>query len=409
MKFVLIAALLLSALSSQAASTTDAILEESLYYQFQKSILKGDTQQGLTGFTPYEQSLYVDALWDLAEENSPEALKMLQVEEPVYYEFLEKLRLGILRLKYNRATALPEEMLSELKNALSAPEVDVKLIYTLAAYEAELLAAGHTEIIDLAKQDSHFTDIKDEEVRKEYSEDVAADLVNKNPDVTAYMNGEYVQSVKLFLFCRENRLYPCLMVMKNIHGELVREADGQLWSHKALASSKKGLPSYSKNGNTPAGIFTIDSVMPTADQQVSFGKFRRMILNFIPKSRKEVLFKSLLPASSHDKEWWKTSIVARDIGRNLFRIHGSGKLNEDAETPYYPFVRTSGCVAQRENTYDGVEFKDQRELLDAIMKAMDLVPNYENELKIKGILYVHEIDDKDSAVTLEDLQAKGIE
>jgi hypothetical protein len=409
MKFVISAALLVASLSAFATHTSTAVLEETLYYDFQKTILKGESQQGLTGFTPYEQSLYVDALWDLTEENSPEALKMLQVEEPVYYELLEKLRLGILRLKYKRAKTLPEDVVVEIKNALAAPEAEVKIIYTLAAYEEDLTAAGHTDLIDLAKQNPRFADIKDEEVRKEYAENLAADLVNKNPDVTTYMNGEYFQSVKLFLFCRANRLYPCLMIMKNVHGELVREEKGDLWFHRALASSKKGLPSYSKNGNTPAGVFTIDSVMPSADQQVSFGKFRRMILNFIPKSRKEVLFKSLLPDSSQDRDWWKSAVVARDIGRNLFRIHGTGKINEDAETPYYPFVRTSGCVAQRENTYDGVEFKDQRALLDTIMKAMDLEPIYENELKIKGILYVHEIDDKDAPVTLEDLRKKGIE
>lgn len=199
------------------------------------------------------------------------------------------------------------------------------------------------------------------------------------------------------------------MVMRNIHGEVVRNADGTIWTHASLASSAKGLPSYTRNGNTPAGIMTIDSVMPVADQQLSFGKFRRMMLNFIPKSKNEVLLKSLMPTSSHDQEWWKTTITARDMGRNLFRIHGTGKINQDPTTPYYPFMRTSGCIAQRENTYNGVTYKDQRDLLDAIMVAMDLQPTYENELKVKGILYLVEIDDKNEAVSAEDLALRGIE
>jgi hypothetical protein len=29
--------------------------------------------------------------------------------------------------------------------------------------------------------------------------------------------------------------------------------------------------------------------------------------------------KSLLPSSSHNQDWWKSSVTARDIGRNLFR------------------------------------------------------------------------------------------
>jgi len=199
------------------------------------------------------------------------------------------------------------------------------------------------------------------------------------------------------------------MVMKNVHGEVVRDEDGIIWSHKSLASSARGLPSYTRNGNTPTGILTIDSVMPVADQQMSFGKFRRMILNFIPKSKNESLMKSLLPSSSHNQDWWKSSVTARDIGRNLFRIHGTGKLNQDPTVPYYPFMRTAGCIAQRENSYDGITYKDQRELLDAIMVAMNMEPNYENEIKVKGILYLVEIDDKNAPVELEDLAFRGIE
>ena len=134
-----------------------------------------------------------------------------------------------------------------------------------------------------------------------------------------------------------------------------------------------------------------------------------MILNFIPKSRDEVLTKALLPLSSHDSDWWKPAVVSRDIGRNLLRIHGTGKINVDKETPYYPFMRTSGCIAQRENTYEGVTFKDQRNLLDSIMTAMDLELNYSNETHVKGILYLVDIDDENAPVTLHDLAIKGIE
>jgi hypothetical protein len=200
-----------------------------------------------------------------------------------------------------------------------------------------------------------------------------------------------------------------LMIMKDNRGEAVRLDDGTLWSNPSLASSARGLPSYSRNGNTPQGIHTIDSVMPVADAQMSFGKYRRMILNFIPKSRDEVLTKALLPPSSHDSDWWKAAVVSRDIGRNLLRIHGTGKINVDKETPYYPFMRTSGCIAQRENTYEGVTFKDQRNLLDSIMTAMDLELNYSNETHVKGILYLVDIDDKNAPVTLHDLAIKGIE
>lgn len=318
--------------------------------------------------------------------------------------------MAILRLKYNRAPGLPADLEAELLNILLSPVVETRIIYTIAAYEAELLAAGHEKIIAYAKNHLAYFDISEDEIRrKDITNDMVTDLFYHTPDVTTYMNGEYVKSVKIFMFCRDNRLYPCLMTMRNVHGEIVRNEDGSIWTHPALASSARGLPSYTRNGNTPAGILTIDSVMPSADQQISFGKFRRMILNFIPKSRDEVLLKSLLPTSSHQEDWWKPTVVARDAGRNLFRIHGTGKLNNDPLTPYYPFMRTSGCIAQRENAYPEMTYKDQRELLDDIMTAMDMVPNYQNEVKVKGILYLVDLDDKNAPVLAEDLALRGIE
>jgi hypothetical protein len=198
------------------------------------------------------------------------------------------------------------------------------------------------------------------------------------------------------------------MILKDINGNLVREADGTLWTHRALASAKTGLPSYTRNGNTPAGVLTIDSVMPVADQQISYGKNRRMILNFVPKSADETLYKSLLPPSSYNNEWWQPSVTARDIGRNLLRIHGTGKINTDPNTPYFPYMRTSGCIAQKENTYEAVTYNDQRVLLDALMTALGLAPIFENEVQIKGVLYIMEIDEVAAQVELADINAIGI-
>jgi hypothetical protein len=407
-----IALSLVLTISPAFSNISDVVLEESLYGQFQNSIENTSKSKFLTyqGFTDFEQTVFVDALWDLAEEGSLNAIKVLQKDVPLHFDLAQKLRVAILRLKYKKATSLSEDLTQELLNNLRSPYPETKVIYLLAAYEDELMVAGAAEIVSLARTHDQFFDIVQvDDASKNLNDDEIGDLFHDAPDVTTYMNGEYVKSVKIFMFCRTNRLYPCLMVMKNIHGDAVRNEEGKLWSNPSLASSSRGLPSYVRNGNTPTGIHTIDSVMPVADSQLSFGKYRRMILNFVPKSSNEVLMKSLLPSSSHNSDWWKPATVARDIGRNLLRIHGTGKINIDKNTPYYPFMRTSGCIAQRENTYDGVTFKDQRNLLDSVMKAMDLATTYENETNIKGILYVVEIDEQSGPVTLDDLALRGIE
>jgi hypothetical protein len=389
---------------------SENVLEETLYQNFKFSLLSKNKTNMMTGFTAFEQKLLVDALWDISEEGDPSVLNAINDFNTAHYELIERLRLGILRIKFKRTTHLAQPLVDELMNELTKEKADTKIIYTIAAYEEDFLSAGHIELVEKAKLHPPYFDVAlDQERKNDITEDLITDLFHKTPDVTTYMNGEYIKSVKIFMFCRENRLFPCLMVMKNVHGEVVRDEDGIIWSHKSLASSARGLPSYTRNGNTPTGILTIDSVMPAADQQISFGKFRRMILNFIPKSKNESLMKSLLPSSSHNQDWWKSSVTARDIGRNLFRIHGTGKLNQDPTVPYYPFMRTAGCIAQRENSYEGITYKDQRELLDAIMVAMNMEPNFENEIKVKGILYLVEIDDKNAPVELEDLAFRGIE
>ena len=395
-----------------AAPASNDVYEEVLYHEFQSDILSKESRSNkIYGLTAKDQSLFVDALWDLIdEEKNQEALVALDEINTFHYQLIERLRMEILRLKYKRSLFLPEDLLEELKNVLLNPIVETRLIYTIAAYEEDLLKAGHDDLIELAKNHTKYFDIAEDEVtKKEITSNIVGDLFHDTPDTTTYMNGEYVLSVKIFMFCRENRIYPCLMVMKDVHGQPVRNDDGSIWTHPALASSARGLPSYVRNGNTPAGILTIDSVMPSADQQISFGKFRRMIVNFIPKSKNESLMKALIPESSHKLEWWKPAIVSRDVGRNLLRIHGTGKTNHDPSTPYYPFMRTSGCIAQRENTYDGITFKDQRVLLDEVMKAMDLTPNYANEVKVKGIIYIMDLDDESSAVSAHDLASLGIE
>lgn len=397
-------------LISFAVFAEDSFLEEQIYNHYKTNLhKKSEKSRSIVPITSYEQKLFVDSIEDSLVEGTLTS-DVLDNVNAVTFKLVEKFRLELIKLQYKETTTLASDVVAELVSELQKPEVETRLIYIIAVHEKLIQEAGATEIIELAKKNENYREIsRDAETEDELLAEMITDLYFNIPDVTDYMEGEYVNSVRIFMFCRQNRLYPCLMVMKDIKGNPVRSEDGTLWSNPALASAVTGLPSYERNGNTPAGIFTIDSVMPYADQQLSYGKFRRMMLNFVPKSNDEVLLKSLLPKSSWDSDWWKVSTVARDIGRNLFRIHGSGRINNDPNTPYFPFNRTHGCIAQRENTYSGTTYKDQRNLLDRIMKAMDMTPKYENEPKIKGILYIVEIEDKSEAVSLQDLKAFGIE
>jgi hypothetical protein len=169
--------------------------------------------------------------------------------------------------------------------------------------------------------------------------------------------------------------------------------------------SKHNYPFNKTSGHTPTGIYTMDSVIPSPTSPMSYGQFRRIILNFIPRSKNENLQTYLLPENMKELSWWKQAVIARDIGRNLLRIHGTGLTNNNPESTYYPFIPSLGCIKNREGIYNGVEYKDQRLMLDLMMESLGLNPIYENETLIRGLLYVIDLDDSTRPVELTDIEA----
>jgi hypothetical protein len=231
------------------------------------------------------------------------------------------------------------------------------------------------------------------------------ELFEYNPDLSTHLGGAYNNTIKLFVLCRTIRNYPCRMVMKDSKGEWAHNSDGSLWTNPVLALSKYNYPFNKTSGHTPSGIYKMDSVIPYPTSPNYYGQFRRLILNFIPKSKNEILQTYLLPESMRGLTWWRQAVVARDMGRDLLRIHGTGLVNTNPQSTYYPFIPSLGCIKNREGVYDGVEYKDQRHMLDQMMDALGLNPIYENEPSIHGLLYVLELDDQPRAVELKDIES----
>jgi hypothetical protein len=233
-------------------------------------------------------------------------------------------------------------------------------------------------------------------------------LFHDYPDVAHFQNGAYADKPRLFLFCRHDRHYPCLLAMKDKDDRPVRNGSA-LWTQPGLGLSGYERPYNERNGKTPQGVHLVNSVMPEANDIPSFGRFRRMILEFPPASAGEVDMKRLLPSTAYGSGWWKEAAIARDIGRGELRIHGTGAHNDRPDLSYYPFIATIGCVAQRELRYGNTDYTDQRLLLDQVMRAQGLAPTYENEPSIRALLYVIDIDNRKAPVTAADLSRYDIE
>jgi hypothetical protein len=187
------------------------------------------------------------------------------------------------------------------------------------------------------------------------------------------------------------------LLIRKVDGKFVVNSQGHIWSIPILAHTHRGLSFNHSNGHTPCGIYSIDGVMPEANNQLEFGKFRRLIVNFLKPEEGQEYF-NRMPQSHWNLNWWKQSMLANFLGRSLLRIHGTGRKNFNIFSSYYPFVPTSGCLATMETGRFGERIAHQRQLLDVLMQAQGLSPVYENELKIHGLLYVVEFDGSLSAL-----------
>lgn len=227
----------------------------------------------------------------------------------------------------------------------------------------------------------NFTNLFSKDFKDEYK--IFTEAVNAKAlsvkdlqDILNFKNNK----LSLYAIVPSNRRHLGKLLIKKSNGEFVKDTSGNIWSISILASSGRGLPFHHSNGQTPMGIYSIDGVMPEANKNYEFGQFRRLIVNFTDS-------KKWLPISQVNKSWWKQAEVAKELGRSLLRIHGTGRLNRNPFTSFFPFVPTSGCIATNE------ESQDQRYLLDTLMSAQDLKVCYENESNINAILYVLEYND----------------
>lgn len=250
----------------------------------------------------------------------------------------------------------------------------------------------------------HEIDAKLQFERKFFRDALHFDLLGKKAATELFTRetGELTVYVAL----RKNREELGRLIIKKSNGEFFRKPNGKIWSIPVLALSSRGLSFHHTNGSTPCGVYRINGVMPEANKFEEFGRYRRLILDFIPESPDEEILKSYLPLSHFERHWWKQSVLARTLGRSLLRIHGTGLKNNKYFSKYYPFVPTSGCIATNEVSKMFKKIHQQRELLDALMQASLLEAKFDNESHIQALLYVFELDDKKGRVRLSDLGLK---
>lgn len=187
--------------------------------------------------------------------------------------------------------------------------------------------------------------------------------------------------VMIYVICSEDRSKPAKMVIKNRRGQFLDK------NFECLVHGRANKPYCLPNGSTPAGVFKVNGVMPFADNQKLFGKYRRLVVDFIGDEKLQLY----LPENVKNGTWFLPAQIAKRLGRKHLRIHGTGLRNRKFWKPFYPHVTTSGCISMRE----GKTLDDQQELLSSLLEAQQLEETFENQTKISAVLYILEIEESE--------------
>lgn len=214
----------------------------------------------------------------------------------------------------------------------------------------------------------------------------------------------------IYTFFRKDRNYIGLTIIRKPDGKFVKNENGSIFSVPQLGLSVTNLPGILRNGNTPAGIYSIvgwyitptKSIGPTPIvlTRLPFEVPTEVFYHNNNKSQKYNLneYLNLLPESWQTDYRMTEAYYAGKLGRKLIIMHGSADDLEYFEKEiYYPLTPSKGCLTTKEiwNNDDGtLTESDQVKLMKAFFSTG----------KLEGYLLVIELDDAKKDVSLEEIE-----
>jgi hypothetical protein len=228
------------------------------------------------------------------------------------------------------------------------------------------------------------------------------------------------QQAHMYVLCRPNRDVLCLAVLKDRNGKFVKQ-NQQLWSAPLLLQSLRNLDWYFTNGRTPQGIYRMEgvSLQPDDAEFHAYGQFSLVNLfvpfedgvnAFFPNQKGKFTgnlqaYQALLPPTWRSYVPMQQTFWAGNVGRSLFRIHGSGAAIDFFQNKAivvnaknFDWNATLGCLS-------AIEIYDNRgSLLKADMpKILDAL-NTVGKGKVEGYLIVVDIpSSSNEAITIAEI------
>lgn len=246
---------------------------------------------------------------------------------------------------------------------------------------------------------------------KKYMNRYAGQRLQPTPDINQLFVYQRLYGRKtVYSFQRWNRDYNGIAILQNADGSFAKDENGNVLMVEQLARSGSNLPYFITNGSTPQGIYSIagighsinNLIGPTTNlQSVIPYQNEYLFWRGMPyDSTADVYnnYQRLLPPSWQNYAPMYESYYAGLIGRRYIIVHGTTldpKFFKDM--PFYPNSPTDGCLSNPEiwNGDGTLKKSEMFRLANAFVSTPDST----------GMLVVVNINNEDSAVTREEVQA----
>ena len=369
-----------------------------------KRLIHRSLQQPLSFTTEKE---WMKAFWamEFLLYKTPYTKQKLAAAWKVAGELSESFQKAFLEVNYTLYPSQFTTQVNELLKTTASPLVFIRC----AEYLLLNNQANRFEIETVLQQKFAGNDFIGFAILKQRLEKTKAENIPPLKDIVAkkFLPGQTV----VYSLQRRNRNFAGLVLIRKPDGSFIKAGDGKLFNAAQLARAITNYPFYITNGNTPQGIFkwtgfdtsTISYIGPTANLQMVM-PYETSPAVFMNDSSKtwpgwnQQLYESLLPRSWTAYKGIYESFLAGAIGRSEIIMHGT-TINPDyyKGQPYFPQTPSLGCLCSYEK-WD----KTGKRVVSNQQTIVDALNSIGSKM---GYVVVIDLDDKKSAVTLEEVVA----
>ena len=353
-----------------------------------------------------EAERWQGALWalGLSGYRDPFVQQKLTAQLRIFDDLDAGLQRSLLEAVYTYHDTLFRDEISGVVRNVSSPNLfAMAVLYLHRAFKYQQ-AAEYLELLSV-----RFPDWQENPILIMLTNQLQNESVKLPPIIDIFTHSLPGNYPVLFSLQREERSYPGITIIKNSKGNFLRDADSTIFYIRHLTRAASNLPGYLTNGNTPQGIYSLQSmdvsrnvfIGPTPNLQTRL-PFEALPDGFFHSVRSDTswelaLYRNLLPASWQNYLPVYEAYYAGMAGRSQIIAHGTTIDPEFyRDQPYYPFTPSLGCLTAMElwSAENGnLVYSDQLKLVNALLTADAL----------NGYLIVLELDDQKKPVELSEI------